>query len=823
MYVVKDGAIRISVRNFVEFICNSGDIDNRRSSLSDVKAMQEGARIHRKIQKEMGPIYKAEVPLKIDIPVQEDRIWNYSIILEGRADGIIGDFTENEDGTRIPLSDITIDEIKTMNKDVLAFTEPIEVHRAQAMCYAYIFAVQNELDYIHIQMTYVNSETEMLKRFSEQMSFEELDRWFWSMISRFRKWTDFLFTSNQERTESARKLEFPFSYRKGQKKVAVDVYRTIARGKTLFIEAPTGLGKTISTVYPAVKAVGEGIGDKIFYLTAKTITRSVAEDTFELLRDHGLQFRTVTLTAKDKICPMEERECNPEACSRAKGHFDRENDAVYDIVTHEAFIDRTTIEQYAQKHCVCPFEMSLDISYWCDGIICDYNYVFDPNVRLRRFFSDGDQGDYIFLVDEAHNLVDRAREMYSAQLVKEDFLMMKKLVKDRDKRLASQLDKCNKSLLELKRECETYCVVDSISHFMMSCERVFYEIQKFFENEKAFPQMDLVLDFYLQLRHFLNMYEILDDKYITYTEQRDDGTFALKLLCVDPSGNISTCLSQGISTIFFSATLLPVSYYKEMLTGNTDDFAIYAETPFQESKRRLMIANDVSSRYRDRTQESYHRISMYIRTVVAKHQGNYLVFFPSYRFLESVWQEFEEDSCDDIYVLKQNSSMTEQEREDFLEQFQENSQKSVVGLCVTGGVFSEGIDLKYNRLIGAIIIGTGLPMICNERQILRYFFDENGKNGYQYAYVYPGMNKVLQAAGRVIRTEQDEGVIVLLDQRFLTGEYRQLFPREWNQYAVVSQNNIENILDDFWHRSKGLSVDEDEQTDDQDENRISTR
>lgn len=798
MYVIKDGTVRISVRNLVEFICNSGDIDNRRTSLNDVKAMQEGARIHKKIQKEMGPSYRAEVPLKIDIPVEKRGGWNYSIVLEGRADGIICDMVELEDGSKIPESDVTIDEIKTIQKDVLSLKEPIYVHKAQAMCYAYIYAVQNELESINVQMTYANTDTEMMKRFSEQLAFEELDSWFWNVLGKFRKWTDFLFESEKIRTDSIQALQFPFMYRKGQKQVVVDVYRTIARGKNLFIQAPTGLGKTISTVFPAVKAIGEGVGNKIFYLTAKTITRSVAEDTFNLLRESGLKFRTVTITAKDKICAMEERDCNPVACPRAKGHYDRVNDAVYDLVTHEDFINRDIIEMYAEKYCICPFEMSLDISYWCDGIICDYNYVFDPNVRLKRFFADGYKGDYIFLIDEAHNLVDRARGMYSAELVKEDFLLLKKMVKDIDKRLSSQFEKCNKSLLELKRECETYCIMDSISHFIVSAEHLFYGIQKFFENYKNYVNMDIVLDFYLKLRHFLNMYEILDDKYITYTEHSEDGKFVLKLLCVDPSGNISNCIAQGISAIFFSATLLPIQYYKEMLTGNREDYAIYAQTPFDEEKRRIIIANDVSSRYRNRNDREYHKIYCYIKDIVSKQQGNYLVFFPSYRFMESVYHQFEQSGSEELYILKQSNAMNEEEREEFLNEFQPDGERNIIGFCVTGGIFSEGIDLKYKRLIGAIIIGTGIPMICNERQILRYFFEQQGKRGYQYAYVYPGMNKILQAAGRVIRTEQDRGVIALLDERFVTQEYLNLFPREWEKYYTVNKNNILDVLDEFW-------------------------
>jgi len=803
MYLIKNNNIRISVRNLVEFICCGGDIDNRTSGMSDMKAMQEGTRIHKKIQKSMGPSYKAEVPLKLDVLVEHKEA--YVITLEGRADGIICDFEEDGEGNKIPITDVTIDEIKSTQADISKISEPIYVHKAQVLCYAYIFAVTHELETINIQVTYCNVENELTKIFNEQYSFEELSKWFADLLEQFEKWTDFLFESKKIRQQSIKNLEFPFEYRKGQKELASGVYKTIIRNKNLFIQAPTGVGKTISTVYPAVKAVGEEQGDKIFYLTAKTITRTVAEDTFNLLRKNNLVFRTVTLTAKDKICILEERECNPIACSCANGHFDRVNDAVFDLVSHEYSIDRDKIVEYAIKHNVCPFEMSLDVTYWCDGIICDYNYLFDPNVRLKRYFGDGNKGEFIFLVDEAHNLVERARSMYSGQLCKEEFLEIKKLVKGIDKRLESALETSNKALLELKRECENYQILDSTSHFIMGLERVFFQLQKFNEEHRKFEHMDKVSEFYLKVRHFLNMYEILDDKYIVYTEYSEDGRFLLNLFCVDPSTNISNCIQQGSSTIFFSATLLPIQYFKEMLTGNLEDYAIYAESPFDVNNRRLMIANDVSSKYTRRSTAEYQKICKYIKQIVDSHQGNYMAFFPSYSFMEAVYNEminlgYTEYDKGEFKIIKQNSSMNEKDREEFLLNFSQANLhlKSIIGFCVIGGIFSEGIDLKNDCLIGSIIVGTGLPMICNERQILRKYFDENEKNGYDYAYVFPGMNKVLQAAGRVIRTDDDKGIIMLLDERFLNREYLKIFPREWDSFFSVNKNTITEVSKEFW-------------------------
>lgn len=822
MYVIKGSALHISVRNLVEFLCRGGDIDAGSGLGTDVTAMQEGARIHRLIQHRMGAKYHAEVPLKYKCDYDE-----YSISIEGRADGIICDMDEDEDGNKTPVSDVIIDEIKTMQTDVTKMKEAVYVHKAQAMCYAYIYATQHNLEKITVQMTYCNSETEEIKRFAEDFSYDEINKWYENLMKQFKKWTDFIFEQRQLRQESIGNLEFPFEYREGQRELVVSVYKTINRGKTLYIQAPTGVGKTIATIFPAVAAMGQNKADKIFYLTSKTITRTVAENTYVLLRENGLHFRTVTLTARDKICMAEKRECNPVNCEYAKGHFDRVNDAIFDAISNNEVIDRTCIEKYALKHRVCPFEMSLDISYWCDGIICDYNYVFDPNVALKRYFGEKVKGDYIFLVDEAHNLVDRAREMYSASIVKEDFLEIKKLLKTTDagyidKRLVSWLDKCNKSLLEMKRECDDYRVFGDITSLKRLPEYLEYlsmGISSFLDKNKKFEKKDELLEFFFKIKHFLAMYDCADEKYVIYCEHDDEGNFVLRLYCVDPSGNISDRISMGCSTIFFSATLLPVNYYKEMLSGEIDDYAVYAHSPFKAEKKCIVASKDVSSRYTRRNDNEYEKICRYIYETVNAKKGNYMVFFPSYGYMENVKNMFMEnyscrpaetaftageDICGNkdyinIYIATQRNGMNEEDREQFLKLFEEEKfDGSLIGMCVTGGIFSEGIDLKNDSLIGAVIVGTGLPMICRERNILRDYFDANEKDGYSYAYVYPGMIKVLQAAGRVIRTDEDRGVIELLDDRFLRPEYQKMYPREWENVISVRRENVRKQLDIFW-------------------------
>lgn len=777
--------IKISVRNLVEFVLRSGDLDNRRTSAADKDAMQAGSRIHRKIQKRMGADYQAEVTMRH--VVEEDE---FCLVIEGRADGVI-----REPGG------VTIDEIKGVYMDIGYLKEAIPVHLAQAMCYGYFYCFNHQLDSIALQVTYCNIETEEIRRFKTDRSWEELTSWFESLIHEYVKWARYLYQHEQKRDESLKRLEFPYDYRAGQKELAVSVYRSIARGKNLFIQAPTGVGKTLSTVYPGLKAMGEGHGEKLFYLTAKTITRSVAEETFALLREHDLYMKTVTITAKEKLCFLDKPECNPDACPYAKGHYDRVNDAVYEIIHREFGITRETILSYAVEYQVCPFEFCLDISNWVDGIICDYNYVFDPNVRLKRYFSEGISGNYLFLVDEAHNLVSRAREMYSAQVVKEDFLLMKRLLKGRAPKLVTLSERCNKMLLEMKREAEGYQILTNINHFVTVLMTLFGELEVFMEENQEFQDRDQVLDFYFCVRNFLEMFDRVDEHYRIYTEMQSDGTFLLKLFCINPAKNLQECLEKGQSTIFFSATLLPILYYKELLSGNLEDYAVYAQSPFPEENRLLMVASDVSSKYTRRNHREYEKIVSYIRQTVQGRAGNYMVFFPSYQYLRAVEEVMWEEALDKEFTwITQGNNMGETEREAFLEAFDQVRQGSLVALCVMGGVFAEGIDLKEDRLIGAIIVGTGIPMVCTEQEILKDYFDQNQQQGFDFAYQYPGMNKVMQAAGRVIRTMEDKGVILLLDERFLRTDYQMLFPREWQRFQLVNRNNVSEALADFWER-----------------------
>ena len=797
--------IRVSVRNLVEFILRSGDIDNRRGAMADKDAMQMGSRLHRKIQGKMGADYHAEVPLRTQIDCD-----GFLLIVEGRADGIF-----EQDGQTV------IDEIKGVFRDVERMEEPDPVHLAQARCYACIYAEQQNLEKIGVQMTYANLDTEEIRRFSSSYTRSELEEWFAHLTEAYQKWAQMQLEWKTERKASIGKTVFPYPYREGQKELASAVYRTIWHGKKLFIQAPTGVGKTLSTVFPAVQAVGQELGDKIFYLTAKTITRTVAEEAFSLLKKQGLHYKVLTLTAKEKICFCEEPDCNPEKCPYASGHFDRVNDAVYELLTsyeeNSANYSRERIMEQAEKWKVCPFEMALDVSLWSDAIICDYNYVFDPQAKLKRFFAEGVKGDYLFLIDEAHNLVERGREMYSATLYKEDFLEVKRFLKPFSRKAVAALERGNKYLLEWKRECGEYTLLSNIDSFALNLFNVSHALEQLLEDRESVmnrPSTDSeieegkkkTLDFYFQVRAFLEIYEELDDSYEIYVQHDREGRFALKLYCIHTADKIGQCLEKGRASILFSATLLPVQYYMELLSGKPEDYAVYAKSTFDPAKKKVLLGLDVSTKYTRRTPAEYQKIASYIRQITDSRQGNYLVFFPSYKMMTDVRAYFEAEMQDDTEILEQSMHMSEAQREEFLEQFQERESGTLIGFCVMGGIFGEGIDLKKDRLIGAIVVGPGLPQVCNEREILKQYYDRRDMDGFDHAYRYPGMNKVMQSAGRVIRTDEDTGVIVLLDERFGQAQYRSSFPREWADYETCTLRNVKEKLERFW---KGCIVPDD--------------
>ena len=827
---IEQDKIKAPVRAVVELVLRFGNIDTR---IVDRDVMLLGARAHRKIQKSKHGDYKSETHLKHEIDLA-DEDFDFTLVLEGRADGI---FTDDSDDSGI----MCIDEIKSTLTPLEFIDGTNPLHWGQAMCYAYIYASKNSLEKMNVQLTYcqIDEDDEAvmqdMKLYKKTFTFEELSYFVNDLMRKYAVWIKLERDWKITRNLSIEDLKFPFErYRKGQRELAASAYRTIIAEKKLFANAPTGIGKTISTIFPAVKSMPNSNLNKIFYLTAKTITRAVAEDAVYRLQQNGLRFKTVTITAKDKICFCDERNCTPEYCIYAKGHYDRINDAVLDTFRNNDAFTREIIERYAKKHRVCPYEFSLDLATHTDSVICDYNYVFDPRVYLRRFFQYNTDKNYVFLVDEAHNLIDRAREMYSAEIRKSAFVNLKKaLGKTGHRAFKKSINEINKYLIGQRKKClgngeneeenkKGYIVLkeyDGIFHalletFRTECEIFLKELRErkekgeyiTKENTDAntdeetpeIPGYKESLSLYFNILAYQVIAQFYDEHYVTYVSAEENkGDLVYKLFCLDPSYLIGESLKKAKSTLFFSATLSPISYYKEVLSGTEEDNELSVLSPFDVNNFCLTIAADIKTKYKVR-EESYVDITEYINTAVSHKQGNYLVFFPSYEYMRTVHEIF----CTrfpDAAAIIQTGNMSEEERVLFLDNFTEDAERSLIGFCVLGGIFSEGIDLVGDRLTGAIIIGVGLPRLSAEGDIIKDYFNNKNGLGYEYSYMFPGMNKVLQAVGRVIRTESDKGIALLLDERFNYSHYKKLFPNHWNGYKTVkTQKQIKNILDKFW-------------------------
>ncbi|WP_251862472.1 ATP-dependent DNA helicase [Clostridium sp. Marseille-Q2269] len=779
------GEVNISVRNLIEFILRSGDIDI--GYLGGSRA-QEGIKAHKKIQKmrmeSSTPLlmmkYEKEVLLKYAVEYK-DFLFN----IEGRADGII-----------IENNSVTIEEIKTTTRSLDEIEDNL-LHWAQAKCYGFIYSKENNIKTINIKLTYYNIRNENIKSIDKSFEFDELKEFFYDVIHKYYVFMNFNIKFKKKRNKQIKSLVFPFKeYREGQRKLAVSVYKTISENKNIFIEAPTGIGKTISTIFPSIKAIGEEKIDKIFYLTAKNTTRDFVLSNFKNIIDKNISFKVITLISKEKICLNDELKCNPDKCEFAKGHFDRINESILDILNNENIIDEEVIKKYSLRHKVCPFEFSLDISLWCDGIICDYNYAFDPRVYLRRFFSEG-KGDFVLLIDEAHNLLDRSREMFSSTISKESVLNVRKSIKDKNKSLYRTLGKINKELLDIKKlyEVDNYYMNKEKPEKLQILLSNFTSEIEILMMRGSFQMNDELLNFYFEALYFLKICDMYGENYITYGEEYN-GDFLIKLFAIDTSKLLNETLKKSKSSIFFSGTLSPTKYFREVLGGENEDYILKLNSPFSIENHRILIGNNISTKYKNRC-KSYDDICNYINTVCKIKKGNYMVFFPSYKYMNEVCLLYKEKYPEENIIV-QNSSMDDKEREQFIKKF-DKERENTIGFCVLGGIFSEGIDLTGDKIIGAIIVGVGLPQICVERNLIKNYYDDKEKSGFEYSYIYPGMTKVMQAGGRVIRTEKDRGIILLIDERFNSNSYKKLFPKHWfPNINVKNEKDLEKILKNFW-------------------------
>ena len=772
--------LTLSVHQLVDFLLRTGDIDNRVFNRS---SMTEGSRLHSAYQAKQSSNYLAEFPLKMSFNVDE-----VNIVLEGRADGII----------KRSEKEYIIDEIKTTVEDLQVFHDDnLEWHLGQAKCYAYMFAKQTNLEYIGIKLTYIRQGKEK-EQLIDSYTFNilELEQFVVKLLNEYLAFYNIIFNKIAKRNESIEALKFPFNkFRHGQRDLAKYTYAMAKKRGRLFAEAPTGIGKTISTVFPFVKALKDDDNSKIFYLTAKTSGREAAHQAVKLLKENGLSLGDIMITAKDKICFCKGQACNPEECPYAKGYYNKIQTVLrYAILNYDDF-DLQTITQLAYENQICPFELELDLSLFMDVIICDYNYVFDPISYMKRYF-DEDTSSFLVLVDEAHNLVDRSRDMYSASLSYKQFLEARKSV------CHSKLHKLKLAMSKMSKMFKEYLVNPKDGNYILD---EFYDytyktissfittMQDINKNENKEMSKEL-LEFYLEVNRFSKILEFYNDHFICYYEISKD-ELILHVSCLDASSFLHSSLRRLRGSVLFSATLSPIEYYVDMLGGKKEDAQLILPSPFPVDNLKIIIAPKVSIRYKNRD-SSYQQVADYIKAFVKNKVGNYFIFLPSYEYLTNLMPYID---MDDVDVYEQDRGMSDEDKEQFLTNFKPHPERTTLGFVIVGGAFGEGIDLVSDRLIGAIIVGIGMPKINFVSDQIMKYYDAREQSGYNYAYLNPGMNKVMQALGRVIRSETDRGAVLLIDERYLTNDYRDLFKSEWRKYEVAfSPKEVSDILQEFF-------------------------
>ncbi len=775
--------IKLSVRELIGYVYKSGDIGG--DSISVERAL-EGTRIHKLLQSQMDENYKKEYYLK-----HEFNYMNIDFVVEGRADGII--IEENE---------ITIDEIKSTYKTLDTIDENYNFsHIAQALCYGYFYCVNESINSAVVQLRYCNIDTEETKTIRKNYTIDELTKFFYELIDKYLEWAKLRIEHYVSKRITIDEMVFPFeNYRQGQRNLLVAVYQTINNKKKLFAQAPTGIGKTISVLFPSIKALNSNNNSKIYYLTAKSSTKQMAEDTISKLLNRGLKLRTTIITAKEKICCNDTFNCDAEICPYARDYYSRINDVLLTAMKSEYMYNRDYIEKLAKKYTVCPFELSLELGYSSDVVVCDYNYYFDPRVAFQREDFMDNTND-ILLIDEAHNLEDRTRNMYSCELIKEKYYEVYKEIKSvsfLDKDIQKSLKNINSEFVSLKKEFDDTeerknKLLSEVPSKLLKSLRSFVEKTEKWMNDKKGYNNEKLEELFFESMFFIKLSELYDENFCYYLEKGK--TFMVKIFLINTSDILSSILKNAYSSIFFSATLTPLRYYRQILGGNAEeDKLLLLDSPFSIDNFNLIVSGNLSMKYTLRD-NNISKICEYIHATINNKLGNYIVFFPSYTYLNKVCDIYETQYDDKIII--NSASLQENEQLEILELFY--SKRNIVLFTVVGGVFSEGINLPYDMLIGSIVIGTGIPQISFERNLIKDFFDKNYNCGYDFAYKYPGFNKVLQSVGRVIRTEEDRGLALLIDSRLLQQNYLELFPNHWKDYKVIyNENQLNNFLNKFW-------------------------
>jgi DNA excision repair protein ERCC-2 len=771
--------LSISVRTLVDATVRSGDLDLRFAASG---RSLEGIRAHQRIQRSRPPTYRAEVPVSIDV-MTGDAV----VTVGGRIDGVF----ENPDG-------VIVEEIKSTTRplaEVTAAADPC--HWAQVKVYAHLLAQARSLEALTVRLTYCHLESGETLEQDKWLTRDKLAAFFHGVVERYVRWASLLTRWRIQRDASIHVLDFPFgTYRPGQRKMAVDVYRTVRDGAQLLITAATGIGKTMAALFPAIKTIADGATERIFFLTARNTGKQAAIDALELLQREGLHLKWVSLTAKDRICFCSDAACNPDECAYARGYFDRLWAAMETAFAHDA-LGRQTIEAVARSHRVCPFEFSLALARWADCIVADYNYAFDPRVYLKRFFDD-ELGAYAFLIDEAHNLVDRSRDMFSARLNKRAFLELRRAVKSRLPDVYRAAGKINRWMVTARKRTDEAGGFDSENRLPDGLEallRAFVRVtEKWLATNQPAPYRDIVLDRFFEVGGFLRVWEQFDGSYVT-CYRSTDADLDITLYCLDPSDHLKRALQRTRSAVFFSATLTPGDYFRDILGCHRRAPTVTLPSPFPPDHLAVFVAHTIPTFYRQRRHSLDPLVSL-IRGFVATRNGNYLCFFPSYEYMAMAVDRFEALAGNTRTVV-QSRDMGDDERAAFLGEFDAEHGGVLVGFAVMGGIFGEGIDLVGDRLTGAIIVGVGLPGICPERDLIREHFDRRGC-GFDVAYRFPGINRVLQAAGRVIRSPRDRGAILLIDPRFNRSDYRCLLPDHWSPTPIGGTRSMTAALKRFW-------------------------
>ncbi len=789
-------SVNMSVRSLCALALRHGDLDF--SSRPSRESMLAGADIHRRLQREAGGIYSPEASLSCT--TLYGGIYYH---VSGRADGII----------KIKDSPV-IDEIKCVRASEF-FQPPQEAHLGQLKCYAHFFCAREGAVSVRARLTYYNTESKRLRYFHYTFDAEYLRRFYTGLLERVHFYAHLEAKRTAEVLPAAANALFPYKeLRDGQQLMIRECFGAIKRGERLFLEAPTGTGKTISSLYPSIRAMGNGLCDKIFYLTAKASVRREAYAAASKIFSSGVGIRAVVLSAKEQMCALEggckRGRCDAGCCVRARGYYDRLDGALCELLSGANGYPSALIRKIADKHMLCPYELSLDLSEYCDIIICDYNYAFAPLVELRRYFADGGRGErYTFLIDEVHNLTERARDMYSAVLSLSDFVRVSALFEGKENPLSG----IESSFMPLRALCRdsihktpeggergfALCR-EPLFNFNNDLELVRKRCDTYLYKNPDCEQYDELYALSSAVRQYLCVGEYFDKGFLNYIEL--DGTeLTVKVYCLDPSRVMNKLLCRAVSAIMFSATLAPPDYFCNVLGCGKNTYTVTLPSPFDAQNLCVAAVDSVSTRFEDREANTQKFVSLIAASVSAR-AGNYIAYFPSYDCLERVYRAFSK-RYPRVQTVLQKKGMRQSEKEEFLGAFKNDTGRLRIGFCVLGGAFSEGVDLPGSRLIGAIIFGVGLPGLSNERNIIKEYFDDDGGVGYDYAYTYPGMNNVLQAAGRVIRTESDRGVVVLVDDRYASHTYRRLFPTHWRgvQYAGNARSLAE-LLRRFWENGE---------------------